>query len=54
MEIGFSQRSYTANEEDDFVEVCAIITRGTLQTSRFIQVTVNTQDGTATGWFLQY
>lgn len=49
MEIGFQQNIYTANEGDDFVEVCVSVYRGFLQ--RSVEVTMNTEDGTATGLY---
>ena len=48
VEIGFDRTSYSANEGDDSVEVCVVITRGSLQ--RPVQVTVKTEDDIATGW----
>ena len=50
MEIAFEQSSYTANEGDRSVQVCVVLAlRGSLQGSGSVQVTVNTEDGTATG-----
>ena len=48
--IEFDRFSYSASEMDDSVEVCVIVSRGSLQ--RTVQVTVNTEDGTATGGFI--
>ena len=48
MVIDFLEVIYTANEGDDFVEVCVgVAPRGSLQ--RPVQLTVSTEDGTATG-----
>ena len=49
VEVAFDRSSYSANEGDDSVEVCIRVSRGSIQ--RTIQVTVNTEDGTATGSF---
>ena len=54
MEIGFEKSSYTANEGDDSVRVCAIIMRGSLQRPESVQVNVSTEDGTATGCSLLF
>lgn len=47
--IGFDQSSYLASESDGVVVVCIRVSQGGLQ--RTVQVTVNTEDGTATGLF---
>lgn len=49
MGIGFDQSSYLASESDGVVVVCIRVSQGGLQ--RTVQVTVNTEDGTATGLF---
>ena len=43
--IGFKQTSYLAMEDQDTVEVCAIVTSGSLGNE--VTVTLGTQDGSA-------
>ena len=48
VQFGFERSSYTASEGDNDVEVCVVMTGGVLE--RFtVQVTVTTEDDTATG-----
>ena len=50
MEIGFNRSSYTVSEGDDSVSVCvSMVLSGSLL--RPVKVTVNTEDGTATGQY---
>jgi hypothetical protein len=42
--------SYTVNEEDGTVEVCAMLAGGSL--GRTVVVTLSTRDGTAIGWYM--
>ena len=46
--IGLEMPNYTIPEEGGFVEVCAVVTDGTLE--RTVNITLETLPGSATGW----
>ena len=48
--IGLEEPTYTVNEGDGTIEVCAVLTSGTLD--RTVTVTLSTSDGSATGMIL--
>ena len=47
MTIDLEDPSYSVNEENGTIEVCAVITSGSLE--RSVVVTIATAEGTATG-----
>ena len=46
--IGFEIPNYTVPEDGRFVEVCAVVSDGTLE--RTVSITLETLTGSATGW----